>query len=174
MTLYAAGTLGTSKWEGWQIPCHWETKLPPYPLASFCIFVSHPVPGHTAELEASPVQIYTHFSFHWTSVREGLINSLIYCSSGIWVQVKILRSGFGSETEECMTASGMGFAGEKVGTGHRTSTEGSGYKVPIWQRSKEKRNGLKNRKMSNKSALDIKKIGKKSYQLRLEADQLNI
>ena len=168
MTLHAARMLGSGKWERWQIPCHWEGKLLPCPLASFCNFVSHPVPGHTAELEASPVQIYTHFSFHWTSAREGLINSLIYCSSGIWVQVKILSSGFGSETEGCMTASGMGFAGEKVGTGHRTSTEGSGYKVPIWQRSKKKRNSLKNRKMSNKSVLDIEKIlEKKSYQLRL-------
>lgn len=71
---------------------------PPCPLASFCIFVSHQSPGHTAELEASRVQIYAHFSFHWTSETEGLINSLIYSSRGIWVQVEILSSGFGSET----------------------------------------------------------------------------
>lgn len=135
---------------------------PPCLLASFCIFVSHPSPSHTAELEASRVQIYTRFSFHWTSEREGLVNSHIYCSSGIWVQVKILSSGFGSETEERDDCSGVGFAGRKAGTGHRPSMEGSGWKVLICQRSKKKRNSLKNREMSNKSALDIRKYWEKN------------
>ena len=42
----------------------------------------------------------------------------------------MLRSGFGSETEECMTASGMEFAGEKWELGIELPRRAQGTKFP--------------------------------------------
>lgn len=150
---------------------------PPCPLASFCIFVSHQSPGHTAELEASWVQIYTHFSSHWTSETEGLINSLIYCSSGIWVQVKILSSGFGSETEECDDCfRGRVCWGKRQELGIELPWRAQGGKFPsgrgqrkkeiVWKMGDVKQECTGHKKVLGKKILPIK--------TKLEADQLNI